>query len=215
MKSKLILGLLLVSTFSGVSAFAQSTAMVPTGRGGYELNPFDENVDQALQEMDKQYEQETGESPYVAEDIFNPKAANPFFGVPGLGCRRQTCAVYIHVSKRSQRMKVYINQQLVNPELWKVSTGRKGFSTPNFDQHPNGRIYKIYSSTKYPGYNNMPYAIFIHGGFAIHGAPGSEDAQLGRVASHGCVRVRTSNVAKLNAWVRQFGVANTWITVEP
>lgn len=215
MKSKLVLGLLLIGTFSSVSAFAQSKAMVSNGRGGYELNPFDENIDEALQEMDEQYEQETGESPFVVDDMFNPRAANPFFGIPGLGCKRQTCDVWVRVSKSSQRMKVYVKGQLINPELWKVSTGRKGFTTPNFDQHPNGRIYKIYSSTKYPGYNNMPYAVFIWRGFALHGAPGSEDAQLGRVASHGCVRVRTANMARLNGLIRQHGVANTWITVEP
>ena len=98
--------------------------------------------------------------------------------------------------------------------------------TPNFDKHPDGRIYNAYTSTKFPGGNyivtvngkkvglgNMPYAVFIRGGFAIHGTGTGNWPKLGRVASHGCIRIHPDNARLFNALVRQYGVSNTWITV--
>jgi hypothetical protein len=41
----------------------------------------------------------------------------------------------------------------------------------------------------------MPHSIFFHEGYAIHGA--SSVAQLGRPASHGCIRLAPANAAKL------------------
>ncbi len=133
-------------------------------------------------------------------------------------CRRETCPLYIHVSRRQQKMNVYVNGELQH--TFSTSTGRTGFGTPNFDTHPNGRIYIIHGSSKYKGYNNMPYAVFIQGTFAIHGAPGREDGEIGHPASHGCVRLRTSNAQIVNGIVRQAveesggTTKNIWITVE-
>lgn len=57
-------------------------------------------------------------------------------------------------------------------------TGMKGYETPNFDRSLEKplRIYKQYTSSKYPGgdwngLGNKPFAVFIKGGFAIHGTP--------------------------------------------
>ena len=46
-------------------------------------------------------------------------------------------------------------------------------------------------------YNNapMPHSIFFHEGYAIHGT--TEIARLGKIASHGCVRLHPDNAAKL------------------
>ena len=90
--------------------------------------------------------------------------------------------------------------------------------TPNFDRHPDGRFYDYYDSTKYPGgdykgLGNMPYAVFIEGGFALHGTPQGNWPWLGRPASHGCVRQHPDDAFRLNRLVRATGVANVWITV--
>lgn len=147
--------------------------------------------------------------------------AQPAFpeGLQSQNCRRMECHVFIDVERSKQVLNLYVDGVLTLTSP--TSTGRPGFATPNFDTNPNGRIYQIYSSSKYPGYNNMPFAIFIQGGFAIHGAPGSEDAQLGRVASHGCVRVRTSKAQEINRIVSQAvkeaggSTKTVWITVRP
>jgi len=73
-------------------------------------------------------------------------------------------------------------------------------------------------SSKFPGgdYNglgNMPYAVFVDGGFAIHGTTRGNWPLLGQVASHGCIRVHPDNGFIFNRLVRQHGVKNTWITI--
>ncbi|EFL90085.1 L,D-transpeptidase [Ahrensia sp. R2A130] len=84
---------------------------------------------------------------------------------------------------------------------WKVSTGRKGYSTPTGTWKIH-RMHKEYYSKKYDG-APMPYAMFYHRGFAIHGT--NSIKRLGRVASHGCVRLHPSNAATLFSLVRRSG----------
>ena len=98
-----------------------------------------------------------------------------------------------------QKMRVYQNGRL--KYTWKVSTGRKGYYTPRGKFRPT-RMYKRYYSKKY---NNspMPYSIFFRGGYAILGTKAV--SRLGRPASHGCVRLKTSNAAKLYSMVRKNG----------
>jgi len=49
----------------------------------------------------------------------------------------------------------------------------------------------------------MPHSIFFNGGFAIHGT--YDLANLGRPASHGCVRISPANAATLYELVSQEG----------
>ena len=174
-----------------------------------ELNPFDPNIEQILNDYDAEYERATGQSSHLAPSIFDILFDS--------GCSRFTCPVYLQVVKYTQTAYLYRNGQLT--ETWKVSTGAPGHGTPNFDRHPNGRIYDKYSSKTYPGGNynglgNMPYAVFIEGGFAVHGTPQSNWKNLGRRASHGCIRVHPDNGYTFNRLVREFGVSNVWITVQ-
>lgn len=132
-------------------------------------------------------------------------------------CYQKQCSIFIDVSRKQQKLNLYKDGDLVLST--DTSTGRAGFETPNFDTNPNGRIYKTYSSRKYPGYNNMPFAIFIQDGFAIHGSPGAERQQIGRPASHGCVRVRTEEAEKINNIImatlqeNNKNLSQIWITV--
>jgi len=132
-------------------------------------------------------------------------------------CSHGDCQVWASVSKGAQRLSLYVDGVL--QDTWPVSTGKAGHSTPNFEKHPDGRIYDSYSSAAYPGgdYNglgNMPYAVFISGGFAIHGTPKSNWSMLGQKASHGCIRLHPDNAYHFNRLVREEGVKNTWISVE-
>lgn len=171
-----------------------------------ELNPFDENIEAQLQQMDADYERETGLSAHPDERMSSKANA----------CVRQDCPVYIYVSKSAQRLTLYVDGYARG--TWAVSSGMAGHETPDFDRHPDGRIYTRYTSTKYPegdynGLGNMPYAVFIQGGFAIHGTPRGNWARLGRPASHGCIRIHPDNAQYINSLVRSYGVRNTWITV--
>jgi hypothetical protein len=160
-------------------------------------------------------------------------------------CMRETCPIYIYVDKSDQRADIYIEGKNIKDGAvdkdgvpfalgksdgngrWKVTTGMAGHETPNFDRHleSDARVFQRYSSSAYPGgdwngFGNMPFAMFIKGGFAIHGTTGGDTwgniSKLGTVPlSHGCVRIHSENARRLNALVKKYGVANTWIRVVP
>jgi lipoprotein-anchoring transpeptidase ErfK/SrfK len=92
---------------------------------------------------------------------------------------------------------------------WKVSTARKGYVTPRGTYRPQ-RLHRMWYSRKYH-MSPMPYSVFYHGGYAIHGTGAVK--HLGRPASHGCVRLLTANAEKFYSLVRQAGMGNTRIVV--
>ncbi len=92
---------------------------------------------------------------------------------------------------------------------WPVSTARQGYVTPRGQYKPT-RMHKMWYSRKYD-MSPMPYSIFFRGGYAIHGT--NYVKQLGRPASHGCVRLHTANAATLYSLVREVGPGNTQIVV--
>lgn len=171
-----------------------------------ELDPFSPDIDKQLEEMDQEYSRMTNKSPWLSIP----------YSARSTGCYRSSCAVYAYVRRSDQKMYLDVNG---NPHgEYFVSTGAPGHDTPNFDRRPNGRIYDQYSSSKFPGGNyqglgNMPYAVFIEGGFAIHGTTKGNFKLLGRKASHGCVRMHPDHAFIFNRLVRQYGIANTWIHI--
>lgn len=198
---KFVLALLLALSVSK-TAFAETNDQNVLD----ELNPFAPNIEEQLQMLDEQYEEETGKSPFQLD------LPNLF----GSSCVREQCPVYLDISKSSQSAYLYVNGVFQGEYL--VSTGVPGRDTPDFDKHPDGRIYDKYTSTKFPGgdYNglgNMPYAVFIRGGFAVHGTGQSNWKKLGTKASHGCIRMHPDNAYFFNRLVRSYGVSNTWIRV--
>ena len=112
----------------------------------------------------------------------------------------------ITISKSHQLMQVdsdYGSYQ------WRVSTARKGYYTPTGTFHPYSLQLMHYSKK----YDNapMPHSIFFSGGYAIHATP--HTGNLGRPASHGCVRLSPSNAATLYSIVKQD--PNTTIRIVP
>ena len=92
---------------------------------------------------------------------------------------------------------------------WPVSTARKGYITPRGSYRPT-RLHRMWYSRKYE-MSPMPYSVFFRGGYAIHGT--NYVKRLGTPASHGCVRLHTSNAATFYAMVKQAGPGNTRIYV--
>jgi hypothetical protein len=124
-----------------------------------------------------------------------------------IGAERAEAGLEIIVDKSTQRMAVI--QDGYMRYIWPVSTGRDSHSTPNGVYKPQ-RLERSWFSTEY--YRSpMPYSIFFHDGYAIHGSYAI--SQLGGPASHGCVRLHPHHAAILFDLVQQEGSENTTIAV--
>jgi hypothetical protein len=118
------------------------------------------------------------------------------------------CAeVDVLVNKSTQQMTVAIDRTV--RYVWRISTGRDAYSTPNGIYVPE-RLERNWFSRRYYG-SPMPYSIFFHNGYAIHGSYAI--SQLGGPASHGCVRLDPQHAAILYDLVLQEGIENTRIVV--
>jgi len=114
--------------------------------------------------------------------------------------------IVVTVDKTAQRLTVEVDG--FQRYQWPVSTARWGYRTPNGTYRPE-RLARKWFSRKYD-WSPMPYSIFFHGGYAIHGS--YEISHLGRPASHGCIRLRPANAAVLFALVKA-NVKDTRIVV--
>jgi hypothetical protein len=93
---------------------------------------------------------------------------------------------------------------------WPVSTGARGYDTPSGAFKPFRMEIDHYSDE----YDQapMPHAIFFtQTGIAIHGT--LEQRNLGKAASHGCVRLSLKNAATLWALVKAEKMANTQVVL--
>ncbi len=125
-----------------------------------------------------------------------------------LGTAGAQASLLVRIDKSTQRMTISVDGAVRH--VFRVSTGRAGYGTPNGHFRPQ-RLARNWFSKKY--YNSpMPHSIFFHGGFAIHGS--YEISRLGGPASHGCVRLHPSNASTLYALVQNEGPGNTRIVVE-
>jgi lipoprotein-anchoring transpeptidase ErfK/SrfK len=115
--------------------------------------------------------------------------------------------VFAHVDLSEQKMELFVDDQLV--DVFPVSTGRIGYGTPPGDYHAEW-ITAFWRSRKYH-YAPMPWSVFFHGGYAIHGT--TEVWRLGQPASHGCIRLRPDNAKIFYTLVLKNGSENTTITI--
>ena len=119
-------------------------------------------------------------------------------------------AILITIDKGRQQMTVEVDG--ATRWVWPVSTGRRGYDTPSGSFHPF-RMEEDHYSKEWDD-APMPYSIFFTGeGHAIHGS--YETRNLGRRASHGCVRISPNNASKLFALVKREGVSNARVVVLP
>lgn len=116
--------------------------------------------------------------------------------------------VYVLVDIPTQTMTVRVDGAVKH--TFPVSTGREGYTTPA-GAYGVTRMYRKYHSKKYDG-APMPHSIFFHGGYAIHGT--TDIKRLGKIASHGCVRLHPDNAKMLFALVQDIGIDKTHIWVK-
>ncbi|MFC3612326.1 L,D-transpeptidase [Lutimaribacter marinistellae] len=123
------------------------------------------------------------------------------------GTMAQADPLEAHIDKSDQEMSVYLDDALIH--RWPVSTARAGKVTPSGRYRPQVLKRMHYSTL----YNNapMPFSIFFHGNYAIHGTDQTE--KLGCPASAGCVRLHPENAETLFNLVREIGPENTLIVI--
>src|SRR5471030_1780968 len=114
----------------------------------------------------------------------------------------------VSVSKSQQRVAVVVDGS--ETYRWPVSTGKRGHETPSGSFRPI-RLERHWYSRQYE-LTPMPWAMFFQRGYALHGT--MEAYNLGRAASHGCVRLRPDNAATLFSLMRRQGLDNTKIVVK-
>ncbi|RAZ77179.1 L,D-transpeptidase [Mesorhizobium atlanticum] len=130
--------------------------------------------------------------------------ATALFGM-SIASRAATLVANIDVSSQTMTVSKY-GQVLYR---WSVSTARPGYFTPRGSYQPQWTA-RMWYSRKYDN-SPMPYSVFFHGGFAIHGTGAVRN--LGRPASHGCVRLHPANAATFYSMVKEVGFGNTRIVV--
>ena len=127
--------------------------------------------------------------------------------VAGFPAMAHADVLVARVSLATQTMTVSMDGRVIHQ--WPVSTARRGYVTPRGSWRPK-RLHRMWYSQKYDN-SPMPYSVFYNGGYAIHGTGAVR--QLGRPASHGCVRLQTGNAARFYSLVREVGAQNTRIVV--
>jgi lipoprotein-anchoring transpeptidase ErfK/SrfK len=116
--------------------------------------------------------------------------------------------IVVRVDKSAQRMAVSVDG--VPTHNFVVSTGLAG-GPPNGTYKPQ-RLERTWHSRLF-NMAPMPYSIFFHGHYAIHGT--NQVKRLGRRASKGCVRLHPRDAAVLFNLVQKQGMGKTRIIIEP
>jgi lipoprotein-anchoring transpeptidase ErfK/SrfK len=116
--------------------------------------------------------------------------------------------ILVNIDKSTQEMTVFVDG--LEQYNWKVSTGRPEYATPSGTYTPTSMNEMWYS--KQWDNSPMPHAVFfMKDGHAIHGT--HEVKNLGKPASHGCVRLAPENATILYDLVKENGLQNTQVVL--
>jgi lipoprotein-anchoring transpeptidase ErfK/SrfK len=116
--------------------------------------------------------------------------------------------ITIEVNKSTQRMTVYVDGE--KRYTFKVSTGKAGHATPS----GSFRVLLMKEMHYSRKYDNapMPNSLFFTGvGHAIHATTAVRN--LGRPASHGCIRLAPGDARALYNLVESMGMRNVKIRI--
>ena len=93
---------------------------------------------------------------------------------------------------------------------WKISSARGGYKTPTGTYTPHYTSRMHYSKQYH--FSPMPFSVFFNEGVAVHGT--GDLGNLGRPASHGCVRSHPKNAKVFYDLVQKHGMQMTRVTVQ-
>jgi len=116
-------------------------------------------------------------------------------------------SVVARIDLSEQRMYVYVDDVFMY--RWPVSTARARYVTPR-GFYKAEWLSRYHRSRKYD-WAPMPWSVFFYKGYAIHGT--TEIRNLGRPASHGCVRLHPDNAKIFFELVKERGLDRTLISV--
>jgi hypothetical protein len=116
--------------------------------------------------------------------------------------------ILIEIDKSAQRM--IVSRDGVQIHQWPVSTGLRAYDTPSGSYTPF-RLEEDHYSKEWDD-APMPHSIFFtKKGHAIHGT--THIRNIGRPASHGCVRLEPANARVLFNMVKREGLGNTRVVL--
>jgi lipoprotein-anchoring transpeptidase ErfK/SrfK len=116
--------------------------------------------------------------------------------------------ILVNIDKSTQEATVFVDG--VEQYTWKVSTGKPGHITPS-GTYTATSMNEIWYSKEWDN-APMPHAVFfMKDGHAIHGT--TEVKNLGKPASHGCVRLAPENATILYDLVKENGLQNTQVVL--
>ncbi len=144
-------------------------------------------------------------SPPANGSATKPEAAE---ATPSAVPEKPKSSIVINIDKAAQEMTVFVDG--VELYSWPVSTGMRGYSTPT-GTYTASSMNKIWYSKQWDN-APMPNAVFFtKEGHAIHGT--LDEKNLGKPASHGCVRLSRQNAAALYALVEANGLPQTQVVL--
>jgi lipoprotein-anchoring transpeptidase ErfK/SrfK len=122
--------------------------------------------------------------------------------------KRPEPTLFADIDLTNQRMTVRdANGREFGP--WKISSARGGYRTPTGTYTVNWTSRMHYSKQYH--WSPMPYSVFFTNGVAVHGT--NAIGNLGRPASHGCVRVHPRDAKTFYNLVEKHGNQMTRIVV--
>jgi lipoprotein-anchoring transpeptidase ErfK/SrfK len=129
-----------------------------------------------------------------------------YAALAGIAPAKADVVVSISISQQSMTVTVDGMDRFV----WPVSTARRGYVTPTGSYRVQSMHKMHYSSL----FNDapMPFTIFFHGHYAIHGT--YEVKKLGRPASAGCIRLHPDNARFLFDLVKERGPMSLQVVLE-
>ena len=146
--------------------------------------------------------------PVLAMILVFPASAQTTSGSKIQSTGEAGAAILINIDKAKQKMTVFLDG--VEKYDWPISTGRAGYSTPS-GSYTATSMNEVWYSKEWDN-APMPHSIFFRkDGYAIHGS--YEVKNLGRPASHGCVRISPANATTLYALVKKIGLKNTEVVL--
>lgn len=111
------------------------------------------------------------------------------------------------ISLEAQSMDVFRDGVLLYQ--WPVSTARPGKVTP-LGTYTAQWLSRFHRSSRYDN-APMPFSIFFHGHYAIHGT--DQVSRLGQRASAGCIRLHPENAEILFEMTREVGMENMQVEI--
>jgi hypothetical protein len=130
--------------------------------------------------------------------------------VEGEPLERPEPTLFAHINLTTQRMTLRDAATGEEYGPWKISSARGGYTTPTGTYSVNYTSRMHYSKQYH--WSPMPYSVFFNRGVATHGT--NATGSLGQPASHGCVRLHTSNAKTFYNLVEKHGKKLTQIVVD-